>query len=94
MTRRMPTMRGLRLFSTSAGGLLLARSLTVTAFAQDAQEAGQADAAAAVDSPQTLSLTLDQAVEMALERNWDLRLADLALLEAQAAVDEAYAPDK
>jgi len=94
MTRRMPTMRGFRLFCTSAGGLLLALSLAVTAFAQDGQETSQADAQAAADAPQTLSLTLDQAVEMALERNWDLRLADLALLEAQAAVDEAYAPDR
>ncbi len=41
-----------------------------------------------------LTLTLDDVVAMALERNLDLRLAELAVREAEAAVDEAKAPSR
>lgn len=41
-----------------------------------------------------LTLTLADTVRMALERNWDLRLAELAIREAEAAVGEARAPGR
>ncbi len=55
-------------------------------------------AAAAQEAPgeqkQPLVLTLDDAVQMALERNYDLRIADSRTQEAQAAYGEAAAADR
>lgn len=78
--------------------LLLACALAATASAQDAAPASapvSADAEqAAVDNTQPLVLSLDDVVEMALQTNFDIRLANLALQEAQAAIGEARAADR
>ncbi len=58
--------------------------------AAETQAAEQSDATAA--GP--IILTLADTVQMALESNLDLRLAELAVKEAQAAVDEARAPGR
>ncbi len=54
--------------------------------------------AALAQTPQAtaepLTLTLDDVVSMALENNWNIQLADLALAEAQAAIGEAKAADR
>lgn len=86
--------------------LALFACLTLPAAAQEAEtgepapsvaaggatEAGGDEAADAPAGP--LTLTLADTVQMALESNLDLRLADLAVKEAQAAVDEARAPGR
>ena len=55
-------------------------------------EVGADEAADAAAGP--LTLTLADTVQMALEKNWDVRLAELAIREAEAAVDEARAPGR
>ena len=78
--------------------LVLAYALAATASAQDAAPASTAVSAdsqqATVDNTQPLVLSLDDVVEMALQTNLDIRLVDLALREALAAVGEAKAADR
>jgi len=44
--------------------------------------------------PEPLELTLDQAIELALENNYNIRLTDAALREAKAAVGEAKSANR
>ena len=74
-----------------AGTLVLSASVGQLALAQTVEAPGEQ---ATGEAAEPLTLTLEDVVTLALQRNWDIQLADLALSEAEAAIGEAKAADR
>ncbi len=91
MTPRMSMVCRLCFSIGIASMLVHGASVGQSALAQIPEAAGEQ---ATSEAAEPLTLTLEDAVTMALQRNWDIQLADLALAEAEAAIGEAKAPDR
>ncbi len=91
MTPRMSMVCKLCFSIGVAGTLVLGASVGQPALAQTPEAPGEQ---ATGEAAEPLTLTLEDVVTMALQRNWDIQLADLALAEAEAAVGEAKAADR